>query len=507
MNTMTDAALDEQHLPVIVREMAELLAQHKLVPFFGAGVSRQHLGVAAAELAREMAEEIGCAPETQLSDVADAYVEMRGEASFVDYLRRKLVVQELDERKVPSHRLLVSLMQNLLYTTNQDNLFELTASRYGRHYRRVVTVDDLSKSVPGEPLLVKFHGDTDVPESLVFGTRSYQERMKADDHPLDIKLRADLLGKRLLFLGYSLRDENVTKLFATVKRAHGGSLPSSYLVAFDADPALIEAARDYQVKIIVPRHLFPEVSDNAEAFERFLQLLCDETRRLQVRRGISDPFSTGSINPRIATEYEVRAAVHAVGNEPFDTALDAFRVTFDGTHVPEFLQQEVTDLFIALVARADPAGASQMDGLKAALFNFRLPTSFVLMATAAVMAACNRRPAVHGFDSYSSLPCPALPDNFMPVAAALAVAMLVDRQESVTDSFRKPAESWFRGYDNVSDNTKEHVVTMIKAAWPGGLATRSPLHQSFPSIGAKSFHEIMKDMEAMLPRRIDNPKE
>src|SRR5579859_3928321 len=246
-NTLVDNHSDGDPL-AIVGEMADLLARHKLVPFFGAGISRQHLGVAAAELARDMAVEIGRPPETPLSEIADSFSDERGEEAFVAFLHRKLVVTELDERKVPSHRLLVSLMQNLLYTTNQDNLLELTASRYGRKYRRVVTVDDLSESVPGEPLLIKFHGDTSVPESLVFGARSYQKRTTTQDHPLDIKLRADLLGKRLLFLGYSLRDENVAKLFATVKRAFNGALPSSYLVAFDDDPSLMDAAREYQVK-------------------------------------------------------------------------------------------------------------------------------------------------------------------------------------------------------------------------------------------------------------------
>lgn len=502
-----DNCPDDHRFPAIVEEVADLLAQHKLVPFFGAGISRQHLGVAAAELAQEMAERIGQPPETPLADVSDLYAEGQGEAAFVDYLRRKLVVADLDERKAPSHRLLVSLMQNLLYTTNQDNLFELLASKYGRHYRRVVTIEDLSKAVPGEPLLIKFHGDVDIPESLVFGTKSYQARMQAEDHPLDIKLRADLLGKRLLFLGYSLRDENVAKLFATVKRAHGGNLPSSYLVAFDDDQALMESAREYQVKVIVPRHLFPEMGSNAEAFERFLQLLCNETRRQQVERGVSDLSSEGVFNPRVATDYEVRAARHAIENESFEIALDAFRATFDLTHVPEFMQQDVTDLFAALVARADPENAEQMNALKPALFNFRLPPSFALVATAAVMAACNRRPSVRGFDSFCSLPSPALPDGLMPVAAALAVAMLFDRREAITDGFRKPADSWFRGYEDVGENSKGNVIAMIKAAWPGSLETRSPLHQSFPSFKAKSYHEIVKEMTAMFPKRLDSPKE
>lgn len=503
INTQTD--IDPFAL---MGEMADLLAKHKLVPFFGAGLSRQHLGVAAVELASEMAAEICRPSDVPLAEVADLFADERGEAAFVAFLNRKLVVTNFDERKAPSHRLLVSLMQNLLYTTNQDNLFELTAGRYGRNYRTVVTEHDLSESVPGEPLLIKFHGDTSVPESLVFGTRSYQKRMATEDHPLDIKLRADLLGKRLLFLGYSLRDENVAKIFDTVKRAFKGALPTSYLVAFDDDASLLATAREYQVKVIVPSRLFPTLPGSAEAFERFLQRLCDETRKRQVERGTKDLFSSGTINPHIATDFEIHSVAHAIENEPFDIALDEYRVTFDQTHVPEHLQQNVTELFVALVTRADPAAPRDMDAISAALFNFRLPPASALTATAAVMAACNRRPAAPGYDSYASLVCPALPAGTQPVAAAAAVAMLGERGEAITDNFRRLASSWFREYKNVPEEVMEQVVAMIKAAWPGNKEAQSPLHQKFPSLSrGKSFHEILGDLQRKLPKQLDNPKE
>lgn len=503
---MTSAST-ERNSNAVIGEMADLLARHKLVPFFGAGVSRQHLGFAADELAGEMASATGQPPETLLADVADVFADARGEQEFVAFLRERLVVKELNERKAPSHRLLVSLMQNLLYTTNQDNLFELTAARYGRNYRPVISVEDLSEAAPGEPLLIKFHGDTSQPESLVFGTRSYQRRLQAEDHPLDIKLRADLLGKRLLFLGYSLRDENVAKIFKVVRRASGGTLPTSYLVAFDDDPQLIAAAREYQVTVVVPSRLFPEHAGSAEAFERFMQALCDETRRRQVAIGTANLFSDGPLNPKIVTDYEVKAVERVVENDPFKTALETYRATFDLAHAPEHLQQEVEDLFVALVAKADPTQADEMAGLAAALFNFDLPPMRALAATAHVMAACNRRPVEHGFDSLFALVCPALPERVMPVAAACAVAILRERDETITENFRRLASWWFRGHESLDAPVKESVALMMKAAWPGRLEAQSPLQRPTPSLGAKTFHEILADLESKLPTRIRSLRE
>jgi hypothetical protein len=92
--------------------------------------------------------------------------------------------------------------------------------------------------------------------------------MAAEDHPLDIRLRADLLGKRLLFLGYSFRDENVAKLLDSVKRVFRGNLPPSYLIAFDDEPRMQDLANAYGIQVINPLRFYPEAKDSAEAFER-----------------------------------------------------------------------------------------------------------------------------------------------------------------------------------------------------------------------------------------------
>jgi hypothetical protein len=119
----------------VISEIADLLAQQKLVPFFGAGISRPHLGFAAEGLAHEMASTIGVSPSTLLAEVSDEFSDKLGEEAFVEFLKSKLVVSKLDESRVSTHRLLLSLTPNVLYTTNQDNIFELTAAQYGRRGR------------------------------------------------------------------------------------------------------------------------------------------------------------------------------------------------------------------------------------------------------------------------------------------------------------------------------------------------------------------------------------
>lgn len=489
----------------VIDAMAVLLSQQKLIPFFGAGLSRAHLRVAAAELAQEMARRVDVSHETLLSEVSDAFADKFGETEFIEYLKSKLVVPTLDDAKASTHRLLLSLTQNLIYTTNQDNIFELTAEKYGRPYRRVVTLEDLSEAVPGERLLIKFHGDTDIPSSLVFGARSYRARMETTDHPLDIKLRADLLGKRLLFLGYSFSDENVAKLLDNVKQAFAGKMPPSYFIAFEYDASMETLTDTYGITIIDPCRLFPDETTRAAAFERCLKTLCDRTVHYQAKRGLETMFSGGKINPRMATDYEINAVARAIATAPFESAVNAFRAEFDHTIVPESQMDRVLGLFRQLTEKAVVTDDNHVNALRGALFNLHVPAAVAVQAMAFFMAICNRRPASDGFDSLVSAVCPAMPDGSQPAAAAMAVAILLERNEPITENFRRLATFWFDGWEEGPVQMHQSIQQMIEAAWRGSGTSFTPLNR--PSfLPRKGFHQIFDDLQNNFGKRLKNPE-
>ena len=452
-----------------------------------------------------MAQRLDVSFDTLLSEVSDSFSDAFGEIQFVEYLRSKLVVPTLDDAKVSTHRLLLSLTQNLIYTTNQDNIFELTARKYGRPYRRVVTLEDLSEAIPGERLLIKFHGDIDIPSSLVFGARSYQARIAAKDHPLDVKLRGDLLGKRLLFLGYSFSDENVAKLLDNVQQAFAGKMPPSYLIAFEYDASMEALSGAYGITIVDPSRLFPNETSQAAAFERCLKTLCDRTVSLQAKRGLEAMFSGEKRNPRMATEYEIDAVAHAITTEPFQSAVSAFRAEFDHTIVPESQLERVLDLFRQLTEKAAATDDSHMNALRGTLFNLYVPAALAVQAMAFFMVVCNRRPVRDGFDSLTSIVCPAMPDGSHPAAAAMAVAILLARNEAITDNFRRLATFWFDGWEDGPAQMHQSVAQMIEAAWRGsGAAFRPLIRPSF--LPRKGFHEILDDLQNNYAKRLKNPE-
>jgi len=63
--------------------------------------------------------------------------------------------------------------------------------------------------------IVKFHGDLNYPNQMELSESDYERRLKLSA-AMDYRLRADLLGRALLFIGYSFRDWNVSYLFRLV---------------------------------------------------------------------------------------------------------------------------------------------------------------------------------------------------------------------------------------------------------------------------------------------------
>jgi hypothetical protein len=59
----------------------------------------------------------------------------------------------------------------------------------------------------------------------VLSESQYMDRMRLEN-PMDFKLRADILGRAVLFIGYSFRDPNVNYIFHIVNRLFS-NLPDS----------------------------------------------------------------------------------------------------------------------------------------------------------------------------------------------------------------------------------------------------------------------------------------
>jgi len=206
-----------------IEDLATRLAKGQVIPFVGAGVSMA-LGLPSyAALIRELGDHVGFdGPIFEgLGDyltLAEYYhLEKSGLLELQRHLQAKWKKSQKDVLASPVHRALVGLGCKLIYTTNFDGFIEQAHRGLNQRYRTIRSAKDMVDLHDDRVHIVKLHGDLSSPSTMVFTETSYFERLSFEA-PLDVKLRADALGKSLLFIGYSLSDINIRYLLFRLQR-------------------------------------------------------------------------------------------------------------------------------------------------------------------------------------------------------------------------------------------------------------------------------------------------
>jgi hypothetical protein len=242
-------------------QLIEATRTKSLILFVGSGVSR-NLGLPTfSQLADVIAEELGYDPE--VFKLLGGYLEL-AEYYEIQKLGLGALRSKLDKAwHDPSisiensyvHRLLPELQAPLVYTTNYDHWIESAYRRLNRRCTPIVTIADLRKVEEGVPQIIKFHGDFTEDTSIVLTESSYFERLDFES-PLDLKLRADALGRSILFLGYSLTDINIRLLMFKLNRlweapSVRSARPQSYIVLSRPNPVQEAVLRSRGIEPIV----------------------------------------------------------------------------------------------------------------------------------------------------------------------------------------------------------------------------------------------------------------
>lgn len=216
----------------IIEEIIVGITQFKIIPFFGAGMSKGCGAKDWNELIDALRVELETSTVTPL-DVAQEYEDRYGREKLVEMLQSRCRLSKTDSAALKNHLLIMGMNPPLIYTTNFDNALEEAAKLLNRRYVRIVTLKDILECPHGQEQVLKFHGDFSNPDSIIFTRMDYNRRLQTDVDPLDIRFRNDILGKGLLFLGYSFSDENIELIFQLHSQRYGQTLmPRSYLISF-----------------------------------------------------------------------------------------------------------------------------------------------------------------------------------------------------------------------------------------------------------------------------------
>lgn len=259
-------------------KLAIAVRQRRALLFAGAGVSMSVGLPSWSELIAHMCRDLGLdadptARSWSYQTLAEYYRLTHGSIGPLrSWMDRNWSVPVEALRQSRLHELIVKLNFPLIYTTNYDNNLELAYELHGKPYVKVANTSDIVKVDQGLPQIVKFHGDFDDDETLVLAETDYFERL-ASETPLDIKFKADALGRTLLFVGYSMSDLNIRLMLYRMwhtwrESGRERDRPASFVFMGKADPVQDAVLENWGITVM------HEVADHpADALLRFLEKL------------------------------------------------------------------------------------------------------------------------------------------------------------------------------------------------------------------------------------------
>lgn len=248
----------------VPQELISLAAERRLIPFVGAGFSAALDLPTWESMLRDLCSRIESSmPFDELKEAtAGDYLQI-AEYLFLKCDRQIGPIRRQLERSLGNHKSpllsgphveLVNLGAAQIYTTNYDDLIETTYRELGRPISPVVLPKDVALADTDRTQVVKYHGDLSYERTLVLTESAYYKRLDFES-PMDLKFRSDLLGKSVLFMGYSFNDVNIRiiwfKLMEMMRDIPEADRRPSYIVRLEPNAALDELNAAVGLKTIV----------------------------------------------------------------------------------------------------------------------------------------------------------------------------------------------------------------------------------------------------------------
>lgn len=209
------------------RRLGDLARLGRLVPFMGAGVSVSAGAPTWKELIEKLADLADLAPNVRRA-LSDQGRNVLDQATFVrqaigarfpeDELAFVRAIAEITDvhRYGLAPALLAALESEQSITLNYDRLFEMAAEDGGLPRRTIPSV--VPRDAGQDRWLLKLHGSVDDPSSIVL-TRSDYLGFNTERAALSSIVKATLMTRHVLFVGFGMSDDHFHEIIHDVRRA------------------------------------------------------------------------------------------------------------------------------------------------------------------------------------------------------------------------------------------------------------------------------------------------
>lgn len=255
--------------------LIDAIRNRRAMLFAGAGVSMSVGLPSWSNLIDHLKSELGLAtidPKTNYHTLAEYYRLKQGSIGPLRSWMDRAWNVSLDQvARSDVHRHIVDLDFPIIYTTNYDNNLELAYEVHRRPFLKISNTHDLIAIDGIKTQIVKFHGDFSDDSTLVIAETDYFRRL-AFETPIDVKFKADALGRTLLFVGYSVSDLNIRLLLYRLWQTwrdtgRENDRPGVFVFTVNPDPIQTAVLQQWGITVIA------RAGDPQQALIEFLQQL------------------------------------------------------------------------------------------------------------------------------------------------------------------------------------------------------------------------------------------
>lgn len=223
--------------------LANQLRSGNIIAFLGAGVSRTYKDEltgkvyrglpTATEIVKNLAQEKSYVNSNMTFDQALFMIKIKEGRNEVERILEDYIdVPTL--APLPAHRLLADMSFSAFVSTNYDEMLEKALENEKKKFCTIIDDTDVCRWKGTQLPYIKLHGCITRPTSMIAAEDEYRP-ISISKPIISSLLKTLLANKVVLFLGFSLKDNDFKELFQELKLSLKDHLPKSYAIVYEHD--------------------------------------------------------------------------------------------------------------------------------------------------------------------------------------------------------------------------------------------------------------------------------